>query len=531
MIMKLKNTFDEFSRRSATTVAEPLRGSRFASRRDAATLASDCATFAERKATLNRRGFSIIEVLTSIVVAMIGVFGVMVLIPFAVRQTQTGLNLDDSYNLGQNVADEFHMLGYTNPESWAGDDQDVDELLGITGENLLDAGGAPVLDGSGNAIVIPRVWNVRDNSNQPFILQPRPVVIDPQALEQTRNITTGLIDSEAAIFPFRYLNVDPGSGNDFPDFHAGTSPEHWTDLVFHPITLKNSTGVGILSPEQVINLFRSGDDVVFVSPPEPDADQLSDGLEALAPPNQEFVRVANIPVRPATNGSISWAGLIIPNKNQNSPSPIPTTTNTNFQTTPSSFTMHMMVFKDRVFNFAEPLDPTFPHGQMAVAKVLVDQVDVDNDLTGLVSPLTRVSLDLPAGISLAGVRKDDWVMLINRRRNTGVYDFDGGAVRNDMEIPIKTGAPDPNSQYAEIGYDRQIAFYRVRGISEAVGTTLPASIDVDGPGFNFGLAPGNPNSGPRDMYSDTWVVHLKGVVNVYERTYSFEQAGTPWLPR
>ena len=42
----------------------------------------------------NRDGISIIEVLTSMAVATIGVFGVMVMIPFAIRQSQLGLDND-----------------------------------------------------------------------------------------------------------------------------------------------------------------------------------------------------------------------------------------------------------------------------------------------------------------------------------------------------------------------------------------------------------------------------------------------------
>ena len=43
---------------------------------------------------LKREGVTIIEVLTSMAVATIGVFGVMVMIPFAVKQSQSGLDAD-----------------------------------------------------------------------------------------------------------------------------------------------------------------------------------------------------------------------------------------------------------------------------------------------------------------------------------------------------------------------------------------------------------------------------------------------------
>jgi len=50
--------------------------------------------FKHNLARSNRHGLSVIEVLTSIVVALIGVFGVLSMIPFSVKQTQSGLDQD-----------------------------------------------------------------------------------------------------------------------------------------------------------------------------------------------------------------------------------------------------------------------------------------------------------------------------------------------------------------------------------------------------------------------------------------------------
>ena len=66
----------------------------------------------------HRSGLSIIEVLTSIVVAMIGVFGVMVLIPFAVKQTQSGLDRDAATTMARNAMSQMEIQGYRNPETW-----------------------------------------------------------------------------------------------------------------------------------------------------------------------------------------------------------------------------------------------------------------------------------------------------------------------------------------------------------------------------------------------------------------------------
>ena len=67
---------------------------------------------------LRRKGISIIEVMTAVVVAMIGVFGTLVLIPFAVKQAQSGLDLDDARNLAVNSRATFEAMGFDDPDRW-----------------------------------------------------------------------------------------------------------------------------------------------------------------------------------------------------------------------------------------------------------------------------------------------------------------------------------------------------------------------------------------------------------------------------
>ena len=59
-----------------------------------------------------RRGLSVIEVLTSIVVALIGVFGVLAMIPFSVKQTQSGLDQDAATTLARNALSNFEASGH-----------------------------------------------------------------------------------------------------------------------------------------------------------------------------------------------------------------------------------------------------------------------------------------------------------------------------------------------------------------------------------------------------------------------------------
>ena len=65
--------------------------------------------------TANRRaGISIIEVLTSLVVAAIGVSGVLVLIPFAVKQSQLGIDNDLADVVGVNAIEDLQIRGFTS---------------------------------------------------------------------------------------------------------------------------------------------------------------------------------------------------------------------------------------------------------------------------------------------------------------------------------------------------------------------------------------------------------------------------------
>ena len=64
-------------------------------------------------ATIYRRGVTVIEVLTSMIVAAIGVFGVMVLIPFSVQQAQIGLDNDAAAVVAENAYQDLQIYGFT----------------------------------------------------------------------------------------------------------------------------------------------------------------------------------------------------------------------------------------------------------------------------------------------------------------------------------------------------------------------------------------------------------------------------------
>ena len=103
----------------------------------------------------------------------------------------------------------------------------------------------------------------------------------------------------------------------------------------------------------------------------------------------------------------------------------------------------------------------------------------------------QMFLDLVGTPEAPGVRRDDWVMMIN-------------------QLP---------ANYAEVPFDRlQIQFYRVSNIDEGnedggTPSDLP-SLTLDGPAFDLGP---DGMSMPRIQ---TYVIHLRDVVNVYEDAIS-----------
>ncbi len=69
-----------------------------------------------------RRGISLIEVMVSMLVALIGVFGVFALIAFAVRQVEIGMNEEAAQTLARNAMSDFEAQGFQDMASWANPD-------------------------------------------------------------------------------------------------------------------------------------------------------------------------------------------------------------------------------------------------------------------------------------------------------------------------------------------------------------------------------------------------------------------------
>lgn len=72
----------------------------------------------ERRTERQRRGLTLIEVLSAIGVAAIGVFGILVLVPLASRMSQVGISNDSTRQNAANVIERVKSFGALNTNRW-----------------------------------------------------------------------------------------------------------------------------------------------------------------------------------------------------------------------------------------------------------------------------------------------------------------------------------------------------------------------------------------------------------------------------
>lgn len=366
-----------------------------------------------RRHSLSRHGLSVIEVLTSIVVALIGVFGVLAMIPFSVRQTQSGLDQDAATTMARSALSNFEASGYKIISDVPSPDNSTTRQLDWMNDNRNN--------------VITRIFPGTSL-----------VCIDPLGIAENGGFIT---------FPF----------------NNGALP---ADLTIPTVTLARPGVDAAGNPipftlADARRMFRLTDDLVFEQSDDPndtDADLLG--------PVQIFNEDGAGPLNRQSNGTVSWCAIAEPI--------IANPTVTEIET----YKFYVLVFKDRI------TDITAPESAMLSAPVL--------------SPITfgqSTTVTIAASLT-EDIRRDDWVMLINREA--------------------------PNVVTDSVARRTNITFARVVNLfSDGTGMS---SLSLDGPDFQFtdsGLA-SNGSGTPVD--EATHIVHLRDVVAVYPRTIKLETA-------
>lgn len=321
---------------------------------------------------MTRQGISIIEVLTSIVVAMIGVFGVMILIPFAVKQAKTGLDRDAATIAARNAFAQFDINGYRRVEI----DRN-DTLPSATfNEPVFNWFNLNPADGS--------LIKVRQQPAMPEV--PQILSIDPLGVtENNGNYAT-------TTFPFNLGMFTPATGAiPYPTGGPNGLTIPVANMGVPAYDFSSSVPMGRAAARR---MFRAVDELVFGEPISAGAG--SD--PALNGPQQEFDRSGTIELRRQSIGSISWSAIVVPFGENN---------------TALKYNIYVLVYKDRV------TDVTAFESRMRTAQVIFDP---PGNIPNFDDPVSTVLLatDPAPDVSeqpdsLAEVlRKDDWVMLINK---------------------------------------------------------------------------------------------------------------------
>jgi hypothetical protein len=439
--------------------------------------------------THRREGISIIEVLTSMAVATIGVFGVMVMIPFAVKQSQSGLDSDAANNLGRNAAEELEMLGLLNVR----DDGNFSRLVvnaAVDGTALVplplqDTPPRFPLADAGPRFILPMSSDGFGDHRAPGLFHFDPIGF-AAGLTNFR-IRIGLNDEIEILSATTSRNTDvdlnlDGAINltvpeDLPAgwriFDGGTP---LAAIPFIPFT-----------DREAARLCRSNDELFY--------DDEVEGIDEVAPPQPLFNFDGTNRIRPQSGGRISWSAFLTPEKDPSLVSAPVTRMRAN-----------VLVYRDRF------LDQTSPEALVASSYTCyVTDPDVAalgriGTGKGYIPSISQIDLDpsVPDNAIVAGdIVRGDWVMLINR-----IAETDGGTIRTvgGVEHPA-----------AGIGYRTQVGFARVTRISPD-----GLSVSVDGGSFDF-VTSGIPDpdfAGTDPPSSPTYMVHLSNVINVYERSIS-----------
>lgn len=337
-----------------------------------------------RSGHIVRAGLSVIEVLTSMLVAVIGVAGVLVLIPFASRQAELGLDIDAAGRLARNAVQNFE----------------------IEGHDRLVAGNPPWVDATG----------VQET------------VLATYAIDPLGDTVAG-----ATQFPFTTTSGMP---------------------TLEILNLANYDGVNLteFTTAEARRLCLTGDDLQF-----------GDGVNDLAGPEQIFDVNAGVSVRRQSRGELSWMSIVTPVKGDYNSATIPTGNRG------GKFREHILVYRNRSLDGST----TMPDAQVV------------DPTAGVLRPGGTIQINR----SVDGLRKGDWVMMIN----------------TDSLV-----TPDP-------GFETQVGFFRVAGVGDP--TVANGRVTLDGPEFVM-----TPNTFVLLLVDfDSRQERVGYVINVFERTLQMKQ--------
>lgn len=444
---------------------------------------------------------SIIEVMTAIVVAMVGVFGVMVLIPFAVRQAESGLNRDHATAVARNAMESFDTMGFRSPGRWV--TGVANDLSGIAPQPRIRtyANNPPIVP-----ICLDPIWvnaNAAGGSVGPSAGGPAPNIVNNFGLWGDGPFVASA-DPDMTNASSRYgVYTAPGTlvpATTHP-FRGQVDPPLPANLRIQRTSLTDGFSINNSMGDQLVRrLFQSSDELVFSQYEAPET-----GPDAgLTYPAQLFLRdAAGNPLRSQAEERLSWSVFVVPEEPSlgryrmatlvyvDRTAPVFIDPGTNSQINNAAIMASAVVT-------AQPGSSPPLFSQRMGFEIALGKVDWSSSPTPPVPPTDPTNPNdfqtIEGDVLVPGVNRDDWVMLTNFL---------------PAGYPLGSGTSDR----------QQIRFYRVVSVDAGDSPRgVFASISLDGPEFDFG---------PDANVYPTYVVHLRDVINVYERLI-FLEADSDW---
>jgi len=426
------------------------------------------------KIPTDRYGVSIIEVLISMAVATIGVFGVMALIPFAINQSQKGVDSDLANAFGRNAIENLQIRGVFGASS-------ITDSAGVHSSEIFDS------------IVFPSTF-VNDECETAF-------------LGTEKVVGNYSVESLGLAFPgdqrngFGLVHLDPVgvAYRDGPitSFTVDTELRK-PQIVIPSVTLRNAEYRGSIrglksrySFAEAMSLCSTGDDLVVGSQR---FDPATGNVKTLdvAQPQQYHDMAGTRRVKRQAARKISWSIMLNPSKH----SAVIKESSADPASPLSHFKTWVLTYSGRSFDnsvFRSPLlnaPGKYGLGAPPDRKQILTRLSLAN----------RIDDDSP-------IAKDSWVMLINL---IPVPDY---AAFENPQLPLSHFAAGRRYRADEAGYDKQVEFARVTKVDRV---SSPNEIVIDGRAFEI-----FPKALSRS--GGTYVVYLPDVINVYERTVKVER--------
>lgn len=463
-----------------------------------------------------RSGISLLEVLFSMLLVTVGLFGAIALLPVAAQQAKRGRNADMQSVAGESAVAEFFVRDMNRTSTWIAPADTAYFKAIVNGPQRFDMMGMPLTDGMGNFVYEKR------------LIDYFPVVgycIDPMFVDANRaNAWTAPSPTAARYFPYYspdtaatvssdsnpafsirmeritlarspdnsvasyQLNGQPGqSGVD--DDNDGTTDMGDLDEVGWPLSDDYRYP---MTAAHAQSIFYSEDDLYL--------DRVKD---ATVPASQVYSRLDDgsgtvVNMRRLTEGNFSWFATLAP-RNVNNPDPA-----TNDDYTLSIVMMYRRPYTTGGLNLTD--NPPVSTSLLPCAERVTEVFWVTGG-TGIGGGEILLRARPGREIGDLDVRPGDWIMLTGSYQSTAIYNPNW----TNTTPPVPTDKRPIYQWYRVIDSDADVET-RTSGMN----TYFERRVSISGPDWPANLVTTEADFGTKQSVTQATIV--TGVVSVYEKS-------------